>query len=189
MHIISVTSAFLRKNSGGHSNLHKKILLLASIHPTNPNLATKSSIDNRPRPSTIQKAEETSVEHQSINAPSNHHHHPTNLHSMSRPPPRPTPPNRYPRPLPRLLPAPLHPRSLRRNLLPSLLGRPPSLCNPLRPPPRPRPPRRLQRESNRVRLLAARKSVLLACRSSAAAGGVREVCGEVEWGWRRCGLC
>lgn len=167
----------MRKSSGDHRNLHKKMLLLASMHQTKPTLANKSTIDNRPRPSAIQKAspKESSEENQTpatdpnpINAPSTHrhHHHQTNLHSLPRPPPRPAPPNRLPRPLPRLLPAPLHPRPLRRNLLPRLLGRPPPLSNPLRPPPRPRPSRRLQRKSNRIRLPASRASFLLACRSA-----------------------
>jgi hypothetical protein len=93
----------------------------------------------------------------------------TNLHSLPRPPPRPTPPNRLARPLPRLLPPPLHPRTLQRVILPSFLGRTPSLRNSIRPHPRPGIASRLQCQSNRVRLSAARKSFLLSCRSAAPA--------------------
>lgn len=168
--------------------------MLLHIQPTQVSPPDPSSTINH-QPSTIHlprtpgrkiKANSHRL-HNIINAPINKT--PTNLHSLPRPPPRPTPPNRDPRPLPRLLPPPLHPRPLLRNLLPSLLGRPAPLRNPLRAPPRPRAPRRLHRQSNRVRLPASRARLLLARRSTAAARSVREVCWAVGWGWGRCGLC
>ena len=103
----------------------------------------------------------------SIDAGSNHKS-PTDLHRLPRPSPRSTPTHRHPRPLPRLLPTPLYPRNLQPIFLPSLLGRPPSLRNPLRPSPWPGLARRIQRKSNRVHLSAARTSILLTSKSTTA---------------------
>jgi hypothetical protein len=102
-----------------------------------------------------------------------------NLHRLPRTHHRPPPPNRNQRPLPRLLPPTLRPRTHLRILLPSLLGRPPSLRSPLRPHPRPRPSNSLQPKINRVRLPRARASLLLAHRSATSSGSLRSVCRPV----------
>lgn len=168
------------------------MILHASVHPINQPIATKSTIDNHlstiwiDHPRTAERKDNSNRLLNLINAPF-YHKSPSNLHCLPRPPPGPAPPHRCPRSLPRLLPAPLHSSPLQRIVLPSLLGRPPSLRNSLRPSPRPRSSGRLQRKSNRVRMPTARASFLLASRSSTAAGAMWEVRGKVVWRWRgRC---
>lgn len=170
------------------------MLLLASVHSTNQPkprhqvLHRQSAIDHPQLTIERFRARKDNLHRlfYLINAPSNQKS-PTNLHRLPRPPPRPASANRCPRSLPRLLPAPLRSSPLQRIVLPSLLGRSPSLRNSLRPSPRPRSSGRLQRKSNRVRMPTARASFLLASRSSTAAGAMWEVRGKVVWRWRgRC---